>query len=308
MTDVDWTQVRRSLMPDSDVSVLPPNIPLPMLPHAVTEFSRRAEDANAGVAELGRIIETDSGLTCELLKYVNSSKFGMRVKSSSAQQAIAKLGVRNSKLFLLTAGIQHAMKSCKSKLINFQSFWLTNLERALFAKEVAKLLNANADVTFAGSMLHDFLLPMLSNEMFDKYIGYLEMPDEERPPLIDYERRTFGWDHARATAQILQSWSFPDELICCVLLHHAGAKVLGDEALGKTPVAAVAVAALIPDSLHQSGRGMEQLLELDAAWPDFQLTALAARVARELFAMTPMAQQHFSLQRRCERLAVGGTA
>src|SRR5262249_54980139 len=118
MPAVNWTKLRHSLIGDRNASVLPPNIPLPMLPQVVLEFSRKAEDPEAGPCELGRIIESDSGLTCELLKYVNSSKFGLKVKASSAQQAITKLGIRASKLFLLTTGVQHAMRSCKSKLIN----------------------------------------------------------------------------------------------------------------------------------------------------------------------------------------------
>jgi serine/threonine-protein kinase len=302
MTAVNWTELRRSLLGDHDPSVLPPAIPLPMLPHAVLEFSRKAEDPDAGPAELGRIIETDSGLTCDLLKYVNSARFGLRSKVSSAQQAITKLGIRGSKLFLLTAGVQHAMKACKSKLINFQSFWLTNLERALFAREVARLLKADTDLAFSGSMLHDFLLPVLSNENYAVYFEFTQIAEEQRPRLVDFERRKLGWDHPVATAEVLLSWSFPDDLICCVLLHHGGLELLRDEALGRTAAAAVAVAALIPDPLHQSGPGLEKLAQLDAVWPDFHLGVLAEAVARQMDEMTPLARQHFSLQRRLERL------
>ncbi len=302
MPTVNWTELRRSLVGDRDPSVLPPNIRLPMLPHAVLEFSRKAEDPDAGPHELGRIIETDSGLSCDLLKYVNSSRFGLKIKASSAQQAITILGIRNSKLFLLTAGVQHAMKSCHSKLVNFQSFWLTNLERALFAKDVAGLLRANADVAFAGSMLHDFLLPLLSNEQYDAYLKFTQIAEEQRPRLVDYERKSFGWDHPLATAQVLMSWSFPDDLICCVLLHHGGLEMLRHQELGKTAVAAVAVAALIPDALRQSGAGLELLIQLDAIWPELHLTERADRVSAQMDEMTPLARQHFSLKRRCEKL------
>ncbi|MFO0917824.1 MAG: HDOD domain-containing protein [Planctomycetaceae bacterium] len=302
MANVNWTKLRQSLIGDRNGSVLPPNIPLPMLPQVVMEFSRKAEDPDAGPCELGRIIESDGGLTCELLRYVNSAKFGLKVKASSAQQAIATLGIRASKLFLLTTGVQQAMKAHKSKLINIPLFWLANLERALFARETARLLRANGDVAFAGSMLHDFLLPLLSNEKYDAYVKYTMIEQAERPNLVDFERKAFGWDHSLAAAQVLLSWSFPDDLVCCVLLHHGGLKMLQDQELGKTAVAAVAVAALIPDVLYQSRAGVEQLVELAGVWPEFQLEEMAQRVAQQMAEMTPLAGQHFSLERRCEKL------
>ncbi len=302
MPNVNWTKLRQSIIGERNASVLPPNIPLPMLPQVVMEFSRKAENPDVGPCELGRIIESDGGLTCELLKYVNSAKFGLRIKASSAQQAITTLGIRASKLFLLTTGVQQAMKSCKSKLINIPQFWLANLERALFARETARLLRANGDVAFAGSMLHDFLLPLLSNEKYESYVEYTLLPPQERPNLVEFERQTFRWDHALAAAELLLSWSFPDDLICCVLLHHGGLKMLQDAELGRTAVAAVAVAALIPDALSQSRAGLEQLVELDGVWPEFHLEELAHQVAEQLAEMTPLAGQHFSLERRCEKL------
>jgi HD-like signal output (HDOD) protein len=298
----NWTQLREELIGGRTESVVPPRIKLPMLPHAVLEFSRKADDPNSGPAVLAAIIESDSGLTTELCRYVNSSSFGLRNKAGTAQQAITALGIRPAKLFLLSAGIQQAMKSSQSKLINFQSFWLANLERALFAREVARLLKADGDLAYAASLLHDFLLPLLSNELFSQYFRYVQTPESSRRPLIEFEKNAFGWDHSLATAQVLLNWKFPDDLVCCVLLHHAGPAVLADPDLGRTPAAAVAVAGLIPDALQQSGTdGLTMLVKLQSAWPSFQLEELAQRVSEQMQQMSPLAHQHASLQRRLEK-------
>lgn len=302
-----WTDLRRTLLGDRPEPVLPPTIPLPMLPHAVLEFSRKAEDPDCGPGALGRIIETDSGLTAELLRYVNSATFGLRASAYSAAQAISMLGIRSAKLFLLSAGVQRAMKSRQSKLIHLQSFWLTNLERSLFAREVAALLKTNADLAYAGSMLQDFLLPVLSNERYGEYLRFVQTPEAERRPLSDYERATFGWDHGLATAQVLLAWRFPDDLVCCVLLHHQGLGLLSDPELGRTAAAAVAVAALIPDALRQSGDGLSALRKLQETWPAFDLPALAERVERQLAELSPAANRHFSLRRRLEKHAAATT-
>jgi HD-like signal output (HDOD) protein len=299
---MNWTAIRQSLIGDRNETVLPPNIKLPMLPTAVTEFSRKADDPNSTAAQLGKIIEADSGLTCELLRYVNSATIGLRTKAASAQSAISMLGIRASKLFLLTVGVQHAMKASKSRLINFQNFWTTNLERALFAREVARLLKANVDVAYAASMLHDFLLPLLTNELFPHYLRFTEIPEAERGTLIAFEQKTFGWDHPLATAQMMLSWGFPDDLVCAVLLHHSGATLLADNELGRTAAAAVAIAALIPDPLRQSGQGIDVLIKLSDMWPNFDLHVLATKVQESFTEMAPAATSHLSLLKRVEKL------
>ncbi len=305
---LDWTRLRVELIGNRTSSVLPPSIKLPMLPQALMEFNRRAEDPDAGVNDLGKIIQSDSGLTCELLRYVNSSTFGLKQKVATAPQAVSLLGIRPAKLFLMSAAVQNAMQACKSRLINLRSFWTTNLERALFAREVARLLRANTELAYAASMLHDFLLPLLCNEKFDQYFQFAQTPETERRPLIDYERDAQGWDHALAAAQVMLDWKFPDDLVCCVLLHHGGLSVLSDPEIGRTAAAAVAVAGLVPDPLRQSGDGLAELQKLQQVWPQFDLPALATSVQTQLEAASAQAETHFSLSRRLEKARALQTA
>ena len=63
----------------------------------------------------------------------------------------------------MTKSVERALRSRESKMINLRSFWMNNLERALFARHVARLLKTDAEVAFAGAMLQDFLLPALTN-------------------------------------------------------------------------------------------------------------------------------------------------
>ena len=189
------------------------------------------------------------------------------------------------------------MSTNDSKLINLPNFWSTNLERALTAREIARLMKVDPDVAFSAAMLQDFLLPVLSKELFDFYLQFTINQDSNPYLLNEYERQQFNWDHCAAAANVMLDWSFPDELICCVFLHHEGLKLLTDPELGKSPAAAVAVASLIPDPLRQDPNGLNQLLTLNAAWPEFNLFEIAEQIDSELREESTAARNYLSLKK-----------
>lgn len=296
----DWTALRKSLLPEKASTIVPPSIKLPVLPRALTEFSRKSEDPSVNVEELSKILATDSGLSSELLRTVNSSRTGIRNQVTSVRQALVILGVRATRLHLTTSGMKQVMKSSSSKLINFQCFWNTNLERALFARELAKLLNADCDLAFTAGMLQDFLLPLITNQLIDGYLHFAENLDAFSN-LVSFEQKYFGWDHAEAAAGVMSGWQFPDELICCVCLHHRGIELLADEQLRHTSAAAVAVSALLPDPLRQEPNGIESLIKLEEEWPEFQLLPIAERVDSQFQTIAQDTQNHFPFLHHCRK-------
>ena len=301
---MDWKQLREKLLGPQKKTILPPSIKLPVLPTALMEFSRQSALPDANPKQLGEIIESDAGLTCELLRYANSSAVAVRQKVASAQQAVTLLGIRATRLYLTTSAVRNVMKSRESKLVNFQVFWNTNLERAILAREVARLLKVDPDVAFAGGMLQDFLLPILTSEMLDEYLKFSKLQEQNPVELPLFEQAVFDWDHAEAAAHIMLAWGFPDDLICCVASHHYGLKALVDPQLSRTPVAACAVAGLMPDPFRQVPAGLDRLLQLESKWPEFRVLELAQKVHDEFKAMSPAsaAANHFTFLRRCEKV------
>ncbi|MDP1796140.1 MAG: HDOD domain-containing protein [Planctomycetaceae bacterium] len=300
MSDMDWSAIREEALGQFTLAALPPSISLPAFPHAVTRFIERSKDESASLKQLAAIVETDAGLTIELLKHVNSSFVGLREKARTVQQALSLLGIRQSKMLLITTGTQAAVLSRKSKLINQACFWNACLQKAIFARIVAKMLKADADVAFAGALLQDYLLPVLTNDLYERYAGFIENRANESESLCEYERPLFGWDHATAAALLAHRWKLPDDLICCLLFHHRGLHALADKQLGRTAVAAVALSALLPDQLRQQYNGLEQLLLLQEKWPAFQLREIVEQVDREHAEMGMGVSNDFPLARRCK--------
>lgn len=301
---IDWTELLNHSISRSKFSALPTSIKLPALPHAVTRFMEQAKRTDTNLKDLAKIIETDSGLMLEVLRHVNASHLGLRHKATSALQALTLLGLRRSKQFVISTGLQAAVQARKSKLINQTCFWNASLQKALFARHVAVMLNADADTAFFGSLLQDYLLPVLTNDLYEPYLQFVDNRAAQAECLTQFEQANFGWDHATAAAGLATKWHLPDELVCCILFHHQGLMPFRDERLRHTPVTAVALSALLPDQLRQHYHGLESLIELQNEWPEFDLQTVAEQVDSNHEANDFGVRNDFPLARRCQNALV----
>lgn len=298
---MDWTLLRREILGAESQFQTSQSVEIPVLSHVVMEFVRKASDPQNGPRELGKIVETDAALTAELLRLVNSASYGLANKASTAQRAISLLGTRASKFHLLATGVLKSIGKGKWKLLELRHFWTMNLVRAMFAREVAKLIGADEDLAFAGGMIQDFMLPSLTTSFIDQYTSFSQFNGEQSVRLMEWEREQFNWDHAQVSARVLVNWGVPDDLVCCVLFHHAGVNILNDSNLGKTAPAAVALAGLLPDSFTQEPSGMATLNELDDHWPQFKLAAIAERVQEEVHDLLSETISTFEPVRLCSQ-------
>lgn len=299
--DIDWRERRIQLIGHREDIDADPPFKLPMLPAAVQKFTARTEDPDVSNQELAAILETDSGLTIEVLNLVNSGAFGLRSKVSTVKHALSLMGLARVKNFVLTTAVKRAMATSRSKMINLQRFWAANLEKAIFAQEIARLMKADSETAFSAAMLQDFLLPSLTSSMFDKYSPFLDQNIQGNESLHLYEQRTHNWDHAIAAGRVACQWHFPDELVCCLGLHHRGLSILVDPDYTNTAVAAVALSALLPDSLQQVPEGLDQLERLEKVWPKFDLAEMAEATEKRFLEMGGNQVHHFTCKRRLEK-------
>jgi serine/threonine-protein kinase len=208
--------------------------------------------------------------------------------------------MRPSKNLLITVGTKAAIQARQSRLINQNCFWNAALQKALFARELAALLKTDQDIAFSGALLQDFLLPVLTSELYDQYLDFIKVRDKHPVDICEFEQASFGWDHAIAGACLAHRWKLPDELVCCILFHHQGLQILAHPVLGRSPVAAVALAALLPDQLRQCYQGLERLLLLEQKWPAFKLQTVAETVDAKQDEAGMGVRNDFPLSRRCK--------
>lgn len=255
--------------------------------------------------ELAEILQTDSALTVELLKHVNSSACGLRNKAKTVLQAITFLGCAKSRIFVIATGMEAAVRAQCSKLIDQTAFWSDTLEKAIFAREVAVLLKTDPDIAFVGALLQDFMLPFLTNALTDGYREFMGLRATPLAVLSKFEQTRFGWDHALVAACLARGWGLPGELVCCILYHHAGLQILADPKLGRTPVAATALSALLRDQFCLHDHGFELLAKLEPKWPAFRLERIAASVERHFQEIGLGVRHDSSLLQWCKNVGHG---
>jgi serine/threonine-protein kinase len=285
-TALDWTTLRDEMMGPVG-PVLPPNLGLPVLPEPLIRFNSRSGDPDATLSELASILDRDASIACELLKTVNNAATGCRVKAKSTLQALSLLGVKKVRLHILSAAVEKQASAQKSPLIYARLFAQANLERATFARLFAEKMGVDADLAFAAGLMQDFLLPVLTRELLMLYTGFAERLAKGGVDLAVREQSALGWDHAEAAAHVMKDWGFPDDLVCCVRLHHLAEAVTTDPRVSETAAAASSLASLLPDPIRQVPDGPMRLEQLARERYGIDAVELATAVDEQLAAATP---------------------
>ncbi len=227
---------------------------LPALPQSAIQLMELSQDPKNGPSEFAVPIETDPGLTGQVLKFVNSSYFGFSREISSVKLAITLVGVRTIKNFVLWSAVFSLMPNPKCGPFDLNSLWQDSLRRALFARAMATLLGLKeAEEPFAAALLQDMAIPLLAKETPDVYVKLLEARKDGKFRLSALEQAVFGWTHADAAGIMARQWNLPDDFAVLVENHQAIDYWVsqGEKAPGNL---AVAMSALLPAAADPAWR------------------------------------------------------
>lgn len=283
---------------------------LPALPQSAIRLLELSQDPDNGPAEFAVPIESDPGLTGQVLKFVNSSYFGFSREISSVKLAITLVGIRTIKNFSLWSAVFSLMPNPKCGPFDLKSLWQDSLRRGLFARAFGKLQGMkDGEELFAASLLQDMAVPLLAKEQPQRYLKLLETRTLGESRLSDLERAEFGWTHAEAAGFMARHWSLPEEfakLIEC----HTQLDQLMEAPTKEVGKLSVALSALLPANQDQtwferdkfvsaydklaSGKGKavpELFTQIDAEFAEFapvlKLTAPAKSLVQHLTAGEP---------------------
>lgn len=232
--------------PQIDLKKVLANAQLPALPQSAIRLLELSQDPTNGPAEFAVPIESDPGLTGQVLRFVNSSYFGFSREISSIKLAITLVGIRTIKNFALWSAVFSLMPNPKCGPFDLKNLWQDSLRRALFARATGKLLGMKeAEEPFSAALLQDMAIPLLAKEAPAAYNRLLDARKDGAVRLSDLERKVFGWTHAEAGAMIARQWNLPDEFAVLIEAHLELEDRLKDPT-NEAAAIAVGLSALLP--------------------------------------------------------------
>lgn len=301
---IDWKHLRAQVMGKTDKPPLPPRLEVPKLPQTVSAVCERAQRPDCTAADLCEVLEQDPAITVDLLKHVNSAASGLRTKAATVRQAVALLGVKNTRLFVTTTVLEQQMRNTKSPLILGHLFCLSAMERALLAREIAKATNRDTDLAFAGALIQDFILPSFTKQHVTEYAGFMKQLSAGETELTDLESAHFGCTHADCAAFLMLNWGFPDDLICCALLHHRPVQIWALEPLRQTALPALAATSWLPSVLAPSTAHLPKLCQYVSENFKLDTSVLAQSVDEQLRHLVPNLGTYVTLHQHLAGAAV----
>ncbi len=224
----------------------------PALPQSAIRLLNLSRDPNNGPAEFAEPVEADPGLAAQLLRFVNSSFFGFAREIASVKLAITLVGIRSVKNFALWSAVFSLMPNPKCGPFDLRGLWQDSLRRALFARTLARLLEApQAEEAFAASLLQDMAIPLLAHHSPAMYSRLLEIRGQRQARLSSLERQIFGWTHAEAGGMMARHWNLPDQF-ARLIENHVSAPAASGRVVARPADLAVALSAMLPSTSDAS--------------------------------------------------------
>jgi HD-like signal output (HDOD) protein/ActR/RegA family two-component response regulator len=233
---------------------------LPSLPALFQEIVHKLQDPHVSLAEIGRIVAKDIGMSAKILKLVNSAYFGLAQPITSVERAVTHLGLETITSLALSVKVFSQYDGADVPAFSAESLWDHSMRTAAFARTVAQTESLDkkaADDAFTAGMLHDAGKLVLAANVPQRYGAILERVARERISLSAAERDELGATHAEVGAYLIGLWGLPDTVVEAIAYHARPREAPG---VGCRPLTAVHAA----DGLaHESGDGPGVLVDLE---------------------------------------------
>jgi HD-like signal output (HDOD) protein len=194
-------------------------------PSVAMELVRLAEEPRVDAKRLKECVAQDPALTCKILRFVNSSLFGLNRPVADINQAIGQLGIKRLKLLALGFNLPDALFA-EVAARELRWYWTNTLTRAVAARLLAEQLwRQPGDEAFTAGLLQDIGILVLLRELGEPYARFLTGVIEEKCHLAALEQDTLGFDHVQLSAAVLARWQLPNRFVEAIAMPKRTAKL-----------------------------------------------------------------------------------
>ncbi len=199
---------------------------LPSPPGVATQIITLANDPEADIQKISKVMALDPAITAKVLRLANSPLYARRSKVASLPQAVVVLGLNATISLALSFSLLKSWRDDQAEDgLDYPLFWRRALLGATVGRALAEALRMkNAEELFLTCLLQDIGMLALARAMPGLYAP-LGKEQLRHARVIDVERAALETDHAAVGGWLLKTWNFPETIEQGVAGSHDPARV-----------------------------------------------------------------------------------
>ena len=222
---------------------------IPPMASAAQKAFQLATNPKADARDFVEVIESDEGLSARVLKIANSVYFDRGKKSSTIQESVVVIGIKELRSLLNATTLSEIFPS---KHPTRAQLWANNLGTAIIAKALAqRLLPSKSDLAFLAGLMHDVGKLLLIQRVADDYQQVYKKVETEGCDFCSAEETLFPFNHTQVGELIGEQWNFSRELIDVIAQHHQPWQSLP----GPLPASLIGIVKAADAVCHAAGIG-----------------------------------------------------
>ena len=256
-------QLQKALTDDGIRCIVGKLDKLPSAPQTYWELTNAAARPESGVSEFAAIVERDPAMSVKVLQLVNSAYFGLPQRVTSAQQAVARLGVELLKALALSVHAFGTMPAVPLKGFSLDQLQQHSLLTARLGRQLVGCNAKHSGEVFSAAVVHDIGKLILAVGIPERFSEVLQTHAATKRSLHEVESELLQVTHAEVGGYLLGVWGLPLSIVEAVAFHHTPSQVVDGEL---DTLAAVHIADALLEAEQNERADPEQVSNLDLAF------------------------------------------
>lgn len=183
------------------------------LPDIYFQLSEMIRDPRFSLADIGKVIAKDPGLSARLLRVVNSPFYGFQSRIDTISRAITVVGVDDLYHLVVATCVVDSFGKIPCELVDMTAFWIRSVHCGVVARLLARhSMVLHSERLFLAGLLHDIGSLVLYQKMPDQSLKVLLATGRDRRLLAGFEREIIGFTHADVGRELIKNWGLPESL------------------------------------------------------------------------------------------------
>ncbi len=196
---------------------------IPSLPEISGRIVKLVNREKTTIEELSQAIRTDPSLASLLLRYANSSYYGLAGKINNIQRAITVLGFNTVRSLALSYGVEKKYTAPEIPDFPRQEFWDYSLAVGAASEIIARRLSYDSESrseAFSAGHLHAIGKTIIDQHLHEKFVKIFQVMRQEEIPMYEAEQKVLETTHCEVGAEVLKSWDLPEKLSLSARYYH----------------------------------------------------------------------------------------